>query len=51
MTNPQPFAEYDAGRFCPLCTVSLDLHAGPNTCDIAAQKEFILGLSMLGVLR
>lgn len=34
-----------AERFCSLCDVSLDLHDGPGTCDLAAKKEFILALS------
>lgn len=31
-------------QFCNLCDVSLDLHDGPNTCDTATQKAFIIEL-------
>lgn len=34
----------NADRFCPLCDVALDLHDGPNTCHLAAQREFIVAL-------
>jgi hypothetical protein len=33
-----------ADQFCNLCTVSLELHDGPGTCDLAAQREFIIAL-------
>jgi hypothetical protein len=31
-------------EFCPLCDVSLDLHDGPGTCHLAAQRESIVAL-------
>ena len=31
-------------KFCPMCDVSLDLHDGPASCHIAAQREFIIAL-------
>lgn len=34
-------------NFCPLCDVSLDLHDGPNSCNSAAQKEFIISLPIV----
>jgi hypothetical protein len=43
-------AENDA-RFCPLCDVSLDLHDGPDTCHVASQKEFVIGLSYVQAIR
>lgn len=33
-----------ADKFCPLCDVALDLHDGPGTCHVAAQREFIIAL-------
>lgn len=33
--------------FCLLCDVSLDLHDGPGTCHLAAQKEFIIALPLI----
>jgi hypothetical protein len=33
-----------ADRVCALCDVALDLHDGPGTCHLAAQKEFVLAL-------
>ena len=38
-------------QFCPLCDVTLDLHDGPGSCHIAAEREFILGLVYIGATR
>lgn len=31
-------------QFCDLCDVSLDLHDGPDTCDLAERKAVLLGI-------
>ena len=32
----------DDARFCQLCGASLDLHDGPDTCEIAERKASLL---------
>lgn len=41
MTGPQ---------FCSLCDVSLDLHDGPDSCDLAETKAHLLEMYPLGSL-
>lgn len=31
-------------QFCGVCDVSLDLHDGPGTCDLAERKAVLLGI-------
>lgn len=33
---------YETPEFCPWCEVTLDLHDGPDSCDVAERKARLL---------
>lgn len=37
-------SRYKEPQFCPLCDVSLDLHSGDDSCDLAASKADTLSM-------